>query len=143
VLYIYFVQNLAYLIKVMSFKIENYDNYTLISFTTDKLDAIVAPDLKSELVVIAKQGNKNILLDLASVKYCDSSGLSALLIGNRVCNELNGYFIISSLQTAVKKLITISQLNNILSITPTLTAAIDLLFEKEVAKDKSSENLDE
>jgi len=127
----------------MSFKIENHDNYTLISFTTDKLDAIIAPDLKSELVVIAKQGNKNILLDLATVKYCDSSGLSALLIGNRLCNELKGVFIISSLQTAVKKLITISQLNNILNITPTLATSIDLLFEKKLDQNNSSANLDE
>ena len=61
----------------MSFKTDKQDNYTLIKFSTDKLDAIVAPDLKSELVLISKQGAKNILIELESVKYCDSSGLSA------------------------------------------------------------------
>ena len=68
----------------MSFKTEQRDNYTLIKFSTEKLDAIVAPDLKSELVIISKNGAKNIIIDMESVRYCDSSGLSALLIGKKL-----------------------------------------------------------
>ncbi len=119
----------------MSFSTKKYDNYTLITLSTDKLDAVVSPDLKAELVLINKAGEKNIILDLASVKYCDSSGLSAVLIGNRMCKEVNGSFIISSLQPAVQKLVTISQLDGILNITPTLPEAIDLLFLEEIGGD--------
>ncbi|MCB9334559.1 MAG: STAS domain-containing protein [Flavobacteriales bacterium] len=119
----------------MSFSTKKYDSYTLISLSTDKLDAVVSPDLKAELVLINKSGEKNIVLDLSSVKYCDSSGLSALLIGNRMCKEVNGSFIISSLQPAVQKLVTISQLDGILNITPTLPEAIDLLFMEEIGGD--------
>ena len=36
---------------------------------------------------INKQGERNIIVDLSTVKYCDSSGLSALLIGDRLCKE--------------------------------------------------------
>ncbi|MDG1476000.1 MAG: STAS domain-containing protein [Vicingaceae bacterium] len=100
----------------MSFKIEQQDNFTLIKFSTDKLDAIVAPDLKAELVLVSKNGAKNILIDLESVRYCDSSGLSALLIGRRLCKEAEGTFALSSLQSAVQKLIKISQLDTILTI---------------------------
>ena len=118
----------------MSFKTEQHDNYTLIKFSTDKLDAIVAPDLKSELVIISKNGAKNIIIDMQSVQYCDSSGLSALLIGHRVCKESKGSFILSSLQTALKKLITISQLDSILTIKPTLKEAIDTIFVEGIEK---------
>ena len=38
----------------MSFRTDKQDNYTLIKFSTDKLDAIVAPDLKAEIVLISK-----------------------------------------------------------------------------------------
>lgn len=116
----------------MSFTVNKHDNYTIISFTTDKLDAIVAPDLKSELVIINKQGEKNIIVDLAEVKYCDSSGLSALLIGHRMCKQVQGIFIISSIQPNVEKLLSISQLLNVLNIKDTLPEAIDSLFEQEI-----------
>lgn len=112
----------------MSFKIDKQNNYTLIKFSTDKLDAIVAPDLKAEVVLINKQGEKNIIIDLESVRYCDSSGLSALLIGSRVCKDANGTFVLSSLQPAVQKLMTISQLDTILNIKNSSTEAIEFLF---------------
>lgn len=118
----------------MSFQVNEQDNYVIVSFNIEKLDATVSPDLKSELVIINKKGVKNILIDLASVKYCDSSGLSALLIGNRLCNELGGSFIVSSAQPAVQKLIKISQLDSILNITPTLPEAIDMLFMEELER---------
>ena len=127
----------------MSFSTKKYDNYTLIVFSTDKLDAVVSPDLKAELVLINKGGEKNILIDLTSVKYCDSSGLSALLIGNRLCKEAAGSFILSCLQTAVQKLVVISQLDNILNITPTLPEAIDLLFMEEIERGLDLEGLDD
>jgi len=112
----------------MSFKTIKTDHYTLIKFSTDKLDAIVSPDLKTELVYVNKQGEKNIIVDLGSVRYCDSSGLSALLMGNRICNEANGIFVLSTLQPAVQKLIVISQLDTILKIKGTTQDAIDSIF---------------
>lgn len=127
----------------MSFSTKKYDNYTLISFSTDKLDAVVAPDLKAELVLVNKGGEKNILVDLASVKYCDSSGLSALLVGNRVCREASGSFIMACLQPMVQKLVTISQLDDILTSTPTLPEAIDMLFMEELERDLDLDNLDD
>jgi anti-sigma B factor antagonist len=123
----------------MSFKTEQYEKYTLIKFSTDKLDAVVAPDLKSELVIISKNGAKNIVLDMGSVKYCDSSGLSALLIGYRVCKECKGSFILSSLQPALEKLIAISQLDSILNIKTTSKEAVDSIFAEGVEKNLNHE----
>jgi anti-sigma B factor antagonist len=123
----------------MSFKTNKETDYTLIKFSTDKLDAIVAPDLKSELVLISKEGAKNILIDLESVKYCDSSGLSALLTGHRLCKDVGGSFVLSSIQPAVEKLITISQLNSILNIKTTSQEAIDSVFVDEIERNLGSE----
>lgn len=108
----------------MSFKTEKLENHTIIIFSTDKLDAVVAPDLKAELVLINKNGEQNIIIDLASVKYCDSSGLSSLLIGNRLCKESKGSFILSNIQPAVEKLFSISQLDSILTVTLSVDDAL-------------------
>ncbi len=120
----------------MSFKTEKKNNFTLLTFSTDKLDSIVSPDVKSELVLVFKNGEKNVIVDLSSVRYCDSSGLSSLLIGYRLAQESNGIFIICGLQTAVQKLITISQLDSIIEITKTLPEAIALSTKMQQGKKK-------
>ena len=127
----------------MSFRTEKYDNYTVITFSTDKLDAVVAPDLKSELVLLNKNGERNILLDMSSINYCDSSGLSALLIGYRMCGQVNGSFIISSIQPSVKKLITISQLDTIIKSAENIVEAIDVLYEDELERNLGTEQSDD
>ncbi len=116
----------------MEFKIEKQDTYTLIQVMIDKLDTHIAPSLKSELVLIAGNGEKNIVLDLSNCRYCDSSGLSAILVANRLCKNANGTFVLSGLQTAVERLITISQLDTVLNITSTIDEA-SAIINKEGA----------
>jgi|EP00824_Muranothrix_gubernata_P008815 anti-anti-sigma factor len=117
----------------MDFKIEKKDKYTEIQVMVDKLDTHIAPSLKSELVLIAGNGEKNIILDLSNARYCDSSGLSAILVANRLCKNANGVFILSGLQTAVERLITISQLDTVLNIADDMVQAEDML-NKELDK---------
>lgn len=106
---------------------EKIGNYILLKINTEKLDSTISPNLKAEFVMLNKKGENKFLLDLSNVKYCDSSGLSAILVGNRLCNEIDGKFVISSLQEMVKKLIEISQLDKILYITNNINEAEQLL----------------
>ena len=101
----------------MEFNIDKLDNYTLIKVLEEKLDTHIAPTLKSELVLVSGNGEKNIILDLNNVRYCDSSGLSAILVANRLCKNANGTFVLTGLNEAVERLITISQLDTVLNIT--------------------------
>ena len=100
----------------MEFKIEKLQNYTLIQVLEEKLDTHIAPTLKSELVLVSGNGEKNIVLDLSKCRYCDSSGLSAILVANRLCKNANGTFVLTGLNDAVERLITISQLDTVLTI---------------------------
>lgn len=111
----------------MEFKIEKLENYTLIQVIEEKLDTHIAPNLKSELVLVSGNGEKNIILDLAKVRYCDSSGLSAILVANRLCKNANGTFVLTGLNEAVERLITISQLDTVLNITNTVDEGIKLI----------------
>lgn len=110
----------------MSFQIDKTEKYTIIKVLTEKLDSNLAPSLKSELVVISTDGAKNIIIDLTDTRYCDSSGLSAILVANRLCKNSQGTFVLTGLQEPVKKLISISQLDTILNITTTVEEAKDL-----------------
>lgn len=115
----------------MEFKIDKKDKYTLIQVLVDKLDTHIAPSLKSELVLIAGNGEKNIVLDLSNCRYCDSSGLSAILVANRLCKNANGTFVLSGMQTAVERLITISQLDTVLNITSTVEKGEEIIIAEE------------
>lgn len=109
------------------FEVINNDNYTIISVLVEKLDTHIAPAVKSELVLIAGQGVKNIIIDLKQSRYCDSSGLSAILVANRLCKNANGIFVLTGLQTAVERLISISQLDTVLNITENVDKAVQFI----------------
>jgi anti-sigma B factor antagonist len=115
------------------------DKYTLVKVDEEKLVSLNAPDLKSQFVVIHGQGERNIILDLSGVNYCDSSGLSAILVGNRFCKSVNGSFILSGVRDTVMKIISISQLDKVLVITPTVDEAVDLVYMDEVERDLMNE----
>ena len=115
----------------MEFKIEKLGNHTLIQVLEEKLDTHIAPTLKSELVLISGNGEKNIILDLSKCRYCDSSGLSAILVANRLCKNANGTFVLTGLNDAVERLITISQLDTVLNITKTLEEATGVIDQAQ------------
>jgi anti-anti-sigma factor len=114
----------------MDFEITKFTDYTLVKVLNDRLDTNNAPDLKSELVVINTKGEKNIILDISSCDYCDSSGLSAILVANRLCEDSIGTFILSGLQPDVEQIIRISMLHTVLIITRTVADAVNILNEK-------------
>lgn len=122
----------------MEFKIEKLEKYTLIQVLEEKLDTNVAPSLKSELVLISGKGEKNIILDLSNCRYCDSSGLSAILVANRLCKNANGTFVLTGLNDAVDRLITISQLDTVLNIAYSTEEAIDIVKTEEENRENNS-----
>jgi len=119
----------------MKYSIDKQEKYTLLSLNEEKLDSSIAPHLKSQMVTLHAEGVRNIILDLAEVKYTDSSGLSALLVGNRILQEDDGIFILTRLSDHTLKLIKISQLDSVLNILPTVEEGIDAVFMHEIEKD--------
>ena len=103
------------------------------------LNSLVAPDLKSEFYIFRNEGIKNLILDMSDVKYIDSSGLSAILTGNRLWKD-TGLFILSGVvHPAVIKLIEISRLDQIVTVIATPSEAIDYVFMEEVEKELEQE----
>ena|SRR6201992_1155432 len=123
----------------MKFTVDKHEKYVLLKLNESKLNSLVTPQLKSELILINTEGQRNIIMDLSQIKFADSSGLSSLLVGHRLCKNATGVFVLAGLNDAVSRLIAISQLDNVLSIVPTTEEAIDLVFMEEVEKQLKKE----
>jgi anti-sigma B factor antagonist len=123
----------------MKYAIDKQEKYTLLKLEEEKLDATISPELKSTFVSMNAEGTKSFVVDLNHVKYVDSSGLSAILIANRLCNDQEGTLVLTGVTEHVLKLIKISQLDKVLSIVPTVEEAIELVFMNDLEKDLQNE----
>ncbi|MBC7390926.1 MAG: STAS domain-containing protein [Opitutaceae bacterium] len=123
----------------MKFSLDKQEKYTIISLEEDKLDSTISPLLKSEFITLNAEGNRNFILDLSKVRFSDSSGLSAILVANRLCTGLEGIFILTGLTDHVSKLIKISQLDTVLTILPTVAEAVDNVFMHELERNLKNE----
>ena len=103
----------------MKYNLDENPQHVIFKLEEEKLNSLIAPDIKAEIVLLINKGTKNLIFDLSNVKFVDSSGLSSILIAHRLCNNVNGAFVLSCLQDSVIRLIQISQLDNIINITST------------------------
>jgi anti-anti-sigma factor len=124
----------------MKFNVDKQEHVIIYEILEEKLTSLNAPGLKSELVMSSTEGYKNIVIDLDNVRFVDSSGLSAILVGNRLCNEADGIFALCGLNDSIKGLIKISQLEDILNIFSTKFDAVEAIQQQIVADGQNSEN---
>lgn len=110
-------------------------HYLGISLGDAHLTAQVAPDLKSELVRLVSLGHKNLVVDLQHVDFVDSSGLSALLVGNRITQKANGVFVLTGVQPAVMKILQICQLDSVLNLIHNENEIEDFIIMTNIAND--------
>lgn len=122
--------DLKFSIMEQHYRITKKATHTLIEILVERLDIQIATSLKSVLVQLNGNREKNIVLDLKNCSYCDSSGLSAILVAYRLCKNTNGMFILCGLQEAVERLITISQLDAVLTIVTNQEKAEELILNK-------------
>ncbi len=114
----------------MNLLIKKEENFTYIRVPYERLDSFISPELKAELVMLVNKGENKIILDLQDCVYSDSSGLSAILVGNRLCEDSKGIFIICNLSTGVEKLVKLAMLDTILLIASNKQEAEKILLQK-------------
>lgn len=123
------------------FELKKEEKYFLLKILVAKIDASNALELKQTFLGFKEADNpKNLVMNLSEVKYIDSSGLSAILVANKVCTEMNGIMVLCGVSEHVMKLIKISQLDKILDLLPTEEEAIDAVFMKELEKEFGEED---
>lgn len=123
----------------MKFTIDKQERYTIFRPEEENLNSICAPQLKSEFVILANEGIQNLLLDLSSVRYIDSSGLSAILTARRLWTQLGTFVVTGVEHSAVKRLVEISKVDSVLTILPTVSESVDYIFMEDLQRDLQAE----
>ena len=88
-------------------KVESKSGYSIVTMLTDKLDGTTVPTLRSELVLLAGSSVKNMIIDLSTCEYCDTTGLSAILIAHRLCKD--GTLILAGVRESVENMLSIQR----------------------------------
>lgn len=94
------------------------DNTLNIKVLEKRMDSNNAGNLKAEFLVLLDDTVKEINVDLSQVEFCDSSGLSALLLLQRHASNNEGTTTLLNCQESVLKLIKISKLDRVFEIKP-------------------------
>ncbi len=107
----------------MRVDVKKNEGTTVVKVKERRLDASVSPDLKGEFLVICKPKLRELIVDLTDVEFCDSSGLSALLIAERKMRENGGVVKLAGVHKKVLSLIKISHLDRAFQIYDTVARA--------------------
>ena len=125
----------------MKYSVDKQERYCVMTIQEKNVNSVVAPELKSEFVVLSNEGVKNLILNLGEVEYIDSSGLSAILTANRLWKGSDGTFVLTGTSNPnVKKLIEISRLDTVLALVPTVEESVDYVYMEDVERQLSSED---
>jgi anti-anti-sigma factor len=100
----------------MKFEVRNDGASITLKLKEKKLDSTIAPELKGEFLLICKPKIEKLVIDLAEVDFCDSSGLSALLIADRKMREHGGAVRLVHVHKKVSAILKISMLDRLFEI---------------------------
>ncbi len=100
----------------MNFEVQKNGEAVVLKLKERKLDSSVSPELKGEFLILCRPDLLNLVVDLADVEFCDSSGLSALLIADRKMKEHGGKVTLINVHKKVISLLKISMLDRVFDI---------------------------
>lgn len=99
------------------------DAVTLLALGGD-LDLAVGPELDAVLDEVLADGRLLLLVDLSGLRFCDSSGLGALLRAHRVVTGAGGSLVVAGAHGAVQRLLVLTSMAQVLRIEPQVRPAL-------------------
>ena len=109
----------------MNFETKRVGDITVFKLNEKRLDTSISGLLKGEFTMILKvEGVNKLVIDLSQVESCDSSGLSAILVANRIISANEGHIRLAAPSEKVHNLIRITQLDRVLPVTDTVEQAL-------------------
>ncbi len=114
-----------------NYELKKIADTAIFKLNEKRFDASIAGFVKGEFTILLHTEDvKKLILDLSEVEYCDSSGLSAILLAFRILQSNEGQIRIASPTKNVKTLIEISQLDRVLTICNSVEEALKSLNDK-------------
>lgn len=109
----------------INFEFKKVGDVAIFKLQESSFDASIAGLVKGELtILLSAEEVTKLVFDLSEIEYCDSSGLSAILLSFRILQTNEGHIRLASPQKSVRTLIEISQLNRVLPIKESVEEAV-------------------
>ncbi|MET9323349.1 STAS domain-containing protein [Streptomyces sp. NPDC003038] len=110
------------------------DGLTLTTSSTDgrlavlsvggHIDIETAPTLRGSALALIAQGHSHLVLDLAQVTFCDSSGLNALIGIMRCAKTADGSLALASIPDRLARMLDFTGVSTVLPAYPSADAAV-------------------
>ncbi|MFP4488193.1 MAG: STAS domain-containing protein [Bacteroidales bacterium] len=105
-------------------KIDN--NIDHVSFNKiEKLNAMVAEDIKSELLKLFDVPNSKVIIDLGGISYIDSTGFGCFLTAMKAARNNYGKLKICNIQSDVESVFQALQLHTVLELHNDINSCIN------------------
>ncbi|MEN8193076.1 MAG: STAS domain-containing protein [Bacteroidota bacterium] len=108
----------------VNFDIKTENDLAIFKLEESRFDSQIAGLVKAEFTILLSDEITKLVIDMSEVEYCDSSGLSSLLLAFRILQSQEGHIRIAAPQKGIRTLIQISQLDRILPIFDTVEEAV-------------------
>lgn len=113
----------------MNFSVDHENGLAVFHMHENRLDSTNAAEAKSEFLILCQSSIEVLILDFSEVTFCDSSGLSAILLAERQLREREGGLIVVDSHGKVRSLFEIAKLTDIIPLTSTLEEARAMIIE--------------
>lgn len=100
----------------MKLNLEKNNSFNVLTIADERIDAHNSVELKAYLLQLIDSGETNIVVQLAQVRFIDSSGLGALLAGHKHMLAKAGQFALANIQPQVLSMFELTRLNRVFDI---------------------------
>jgi anti-anti-sigma factor len=90
----------------------------------EEVDITNAPELRTALLMAAADGPGTLVADMAQTRFCDSSGLHALMAAHKRAEAAGGELLLAACAPAVLRILAISGIDRVI---PSFTSLHDAL----------------
>jgi anti-sigma B factor antagonist len=87
-----------------------------------EIDVATAPELRERIVELVNGGVYNLVIDMAAVEFCDSTGLGVLVGGLKRVRSHDGSLTLINVRDSVRRLFELTKLTDAFGIDGTLSA---------------------
>jgi anti-sigma B factor antagonist len=104
--------------------IEKRDKIDVISFTVNKIDAMITDDIRERITRVFDNSNSRVIIDLKGVEYIDSSGFGCFLSALRAAKNSYGILRFANPEPRIMELFEALHLHTVFQICDDLEACI-------------------
>lgn len=104
--------------------IEKRDKIDIITFTIDRINALITDEIREEIAGVFRNGNSKVIIDLKGVRYIDSTGFGCLLSILRTARNNYGVLKLANPEPAVMEVLKTLNLHTVFEIYDDIDACV-------------------